>query len=117
VKDIRLNLLGRLHRPDRYHFQLGGHELQQGRERHFPPTSGAGGFITIIGRAIDGQGNFSEDTLVIFLSNVQALSVTLLGAHHGARSRRRAATSWCRCRAQQVGGILRVGFIVVPAPP
>src|SRR2546427_11951401 len=31
----------------------------------FPPTSGAGGLITIIGRATDGAGNFTEDTLGI----------------------------------------------------
>src|SRR6266571_4017319 len=44
----------------------------------FPPTSGAGGLITIIGRATDGAGNFTEDTLVIFLVNVAALRVVLL---------------------------------------
>jgi len=48
LKDIRLTYSGRLHRPDRYHFQLGGHELQhKGESVTFPPTSGAGGFITM----------------------------------------------------------------------
>src|SRR5437773_963715 len=31
----------------------------------FPPTSGAGGLITIIGRATDGAGNFNVDTLTV----------------------------------------------------
>src|SRR5437867_4205307 len=44
----------------------------------FPANSGAGGFITIAARATDGAGNFTDATLVIFLSNVQALSVTLV---------------------------------------
>ena len=43
----------------------------------FGPNSGAGGNIQIIGRATDGAGNFTEDTLDIFLSNVQALRVRL----------------------------------------
>src|SRR5712691_4191524 len=48
------------------------------------PGSGAGGLIRIVGRATDGAGNFSEDTLVIFLANVQALRVTLLTPTSGA---------------------------------
>src|SRR6266540_2726768 len=43
----------------------------------FPGNSGAGGNIMIVGRATDGAGNFDEDTLFIYLSNVQALRVTL----------------------------------------
>src|SRR5581483_3857146 len=50
----------------------------------FPPTSGAGGLITIIGRATDGAGNFSDDTIQIFLTNVQALKVFLLAPVTGA---------------------------------
>src|SRR6266446_2453515 len=38
----------------------------------FPANSGAGGLIQVIGRATDGAGNFAEDTLFIFLNNVQA---------------------------------------------
>src|SRR5438128_2011309 len=55
----------------------------------FPPTSGAGGLITIIGRATDGAGNFTEDTLVIFLVNVAALrdrKSTRLNSSHGSIS-------------------------------
>jgi hypothetical protein len=85
----------------------------QGQHITFGPTSGAGGFITIIGRATDGAGNFAEDTIVIFLSNVQALSVTLLAPTTGAVASpgRNIVVS---VRAQQVGGIQRVGFTIVP---
>ncbi len=44
----------------------------------FPGNSGAGGLIRIVGRAIDGAGNFAEDTIFIFLNNVQALKVFLI---------------------------------------
>src|SRR5712691_8020424 len=44
----------------------------------FGANSGNGGNITIIARATDGRGNFAADTLTIFLSNVQALQVTLI---------------------------------------
>jgi hypothetical protein len=37
-----------------------------------------GGNIQIIGRATDGAGNFAEDTITIFLNNVQALRVQLV---------------------------------------
>src|SRR3989442_7877237 len=50
----------------------------------FPSGSGAGGLIRIVGRATDGAGNFAEDTLFIFLQNVQALKVTLLAPLTGA---------------------------------
>src|SRR5712671_8246038 len=38
----------------------------------FSSNSGAGGQTMIVGRATDGNGNFAEDTLFIYLSNVQA---------------------------------------------
>src|SRR3989442_5241955 len=50
----------------------------------FPSGSGARGLIRIVGRATDGAGNFTEDTLFIFLKNVQALRVTLLAPLTGA---------------------------------
>jgi hypothetical protein len=80
----------------------------------FPANSGAGGFISIIGRATDGAGNFAEDTLVIFLSNIQALKVQLLSPATGAV----AATGKnlaVEVVAQQLSGIRKVGFIVAPA--
>jgi hypothetical protein len=80
----------------------------------FPANSGAGGFIQIIGRATDGAGNFAEDTLFIFLSNVQALKVLLLSPGAGAV----ASTGRnipVEVVAQQLSGIRKVGFIVAPA--
>src|SRR3989441_9241578 len=50
----------------------------------FPASSGAGGNVRIVGRAIDGAGNFAEDTLFIFLSNVHALKVFLIAPTPGA---------------------------------
>src|SRR5207244_12425140 len=44
----------------------------------FPANSGSGGSITVTGRATDGAGNFTQATTVVFLSNVQALTVDLL---------------------------------------
>jgi len=82
----------------------------------FPPGSGAGGPITIIGRATDGAGNFTESTIVIFLSNVQALTVVLVTPSAGppaplASPGRNIVVA---VHGQQVGGLQRVGFIVTP---
>src|ERR1044072_2356977 len=46
------------------------------RQIPFPSGSGAGGSIMVVGRATDGRGNFAEDTVFVFLSNVQALRGT-----------------------------------------
>src|SRR5207237_6187512 len=48
------------------------------------PGSGAGGLIRVVGRATDGAGNFAEDTLFIFLPNVDARRVHLQQAKPGA---------------------------------
>src|SRR5437764_1732322 len=79
----------------------------------FPANSGAGGLITIIGRATDGAGNFAEDTITVFLSNVQALTVTLLAPVPPA-----VAASGknipVQVEARQLGGIATIGFIITP---
>ncbi len=87
--------------------------FSQSEHISFPPTSGAGGFITIIGRATDGAGNFAEDTIVIFLTNVQALSVTLVAptAPAVASSGKNIPVE---VHAQQLGGLERIGFIITP---
>jgi hypothetical protein len=79
----------------------------------FPAGSGAGGFIKIVGRAIDAAGNFTDDSISIFLSNVQALKVTLLAPTTGALASTGKNIS-VSVQAQQIGGIQRVGFIVTP---
>src|SRR5204862_151146 len=52
--------------------------FNQGTKITFPANSGSGGSITITGRATDGAGNFTQATTVVFLSNVQALTVDLV---------------------------------------
>ena len=87
--------------------------FNQGEHVTFPANSGAGGLITIIGRATDGAGNFAEDTITVFLSNVQALSVTLVAptAPAVASSGKNIPVE---VHAQQLGGIERIGFIITP---
>ena len=113
LKDVRLTYSGGYIAQTDTIFNSAVTTFSQSENVTFPANSGAGGFITIIGRAIDGQGNFAEDTIVVFLSNVQALSVTLLAPTTGAIASpgRNIVVS---VRAQQVGGIQRVGFTVVP---
>ncbi len=79
----------------------------------FPAGSGAGGNITIIGRVLDGANNFAEDTIVVFLSNVQALSVDLLAPTAPAVASS-GKNIQVQVHAQQLGGIERIGFIIVP---
>ena len=84
-----------------------------GRQLTFPANSGAGGGITIIGRATDGAGNFAEDTLFIFLSNVQALRVTLnLPLPNALASQGKGIP--VEVQAVQNSGIAKIGFLVSP---
>src|SRR5438128_80814 len=80
----------------------------------FPANSGAGGNVMIVGRAIDGAGNFAEDTLFIFLANVQALKVLLIAPTAGA-----VASSGRNIQVQVVAvqnsGIRKIGFVTSPA--
>jgi hypothetical protein len=80
----------------------------------FPPNSGAGGPIMIVGRATDGNGNFAEDTLFIYLSNVQALRVRLVLPSPGALASTGKGIP-VDVIAVQNGGIAKIGFIVSPA--
>ncbi len=113
LKDIRLTYSGGYIAQTDTVFNTTVTSYNQGTRVTFPAGSGAGGFITIIGRATDGAGNFSEDTVVVFLSNVQALSVTLVAPTAPAL----ASTGKnipVEVHAQQLGGIERIGFIIVP---
>src|SRR3989454_37378 len=75
------------------------------------PGSGAGGIIRIVGRATDGAGNFAEDTIFIFLQNVDALRVYLLQPTAGA-----VASSGkyipIQVAAAQKSGVKRIGWLV-----
>jgi hypothetical protein len=79
----------------------------------FPANSGAGGLIRIVGRATDGAGNFAEDTVFIFLSNVQALRVTLVAPSTGAVAGQNKYVP-IRVIAVQESGIRRIGWLVSP---
>ncbi len=80
----------------------------------FSPSSGAGGNIMIVGRATDGAGNFAEDTLFIFLSNVQALRVRLVLPAPGALASTGRGLA-VDVIAVQNSGIAKIGFLVSPA--
>jgi hypothetical protein len=77
----------------------------------FPAGSGAGGLIQIVGRATDGAGNFAEDTVFIFLNNVNALSVILLSPATGALASQGKYVP-IHITAAQTGGIQRVGYVI-----
>jgi hypothetical protein len=80
----------------------------------FPANSGAGGLIRIVGRAVDGAGNFSEDTLFIFLSNVQALRVLIVQPAPGAVASTGKSIP-VQIIAVHNSGIRKIGFLVSPA--
>jgi hypothetical protein len=84
-----------------------------GRTLTFGGSSGAGGNIQIIGRATDGAGNFAEDTIFIFLSNVQALRVTMISPQPGALASQGAGIA-VDIQAVQNTGITKIGFLVAP---
>ncbi len=79
----------------------------------FPVTSGAGGNIKIVGRATNGGGNTASDSLVIYLSNVQALRTYLLEPGTGAVAST-GKNLLVEVAAAQLGGISEIGFEVAP---
>jgi hypothetical protein len=80
----------------------------------FPSNSGAGGNVMIVARAIDGAGNFSEDTLFLFLANVQALKVFLISPSAGAVASTGRGVP-VQVVAVQNSGIRKIGFQTSPA--
>ncbi len=79
----------------------------------FPSNSGAGGNILIVGRAIDGAGNFAEDTLRLFLVNIQALKVFLIAPTPGAVASQ-GRNFQVQVIAVQRSGIRKIGFVTAP---
>jgi len=79
----------------------------------FGAGSGAGGQIMIVGRATDGAGNFAEDTIFIYLSNVQALRVRLVLPSPGALASTGKGIP-VDVIAVQAGGIAKVGYLIAP---
>jgi hypothetical protein len=84
------------------------------RSLTFAANSGSGGLIQIVGRATDGAGNFSEDTISIYLANIQALRVRLVLPSPGALASTGKGIP-IDVIAVQAGGVQRVGFLVSPA--
>ncbi|MGE5803734.1 MAG: hypothetical protein ACM358_15920 [Gemmatimonadota bacterium] len=84
------------------------------RHLTFSPNSGAGGSIQIVGRATDGAGNWAEDTISIFLNNVQALRVRLVLPSPGALASTGKGLP-IDVIAVQNSGIAKIGFLVSPA--
>jgi hypothetical protein len=80
----------------------------------FGSNSGVGGQIQIIARATDGAGNFAEDTISIFLNNVQALRVRLALPSPGALASTGKGLPVDVIAVQQ-SGIAKIGFLVSPA--
>ncbi len=79
----------------------------------FSGSSGAGGLIQIVGRAVDGAGNFAEDTLFIYLQNIQALRVRLVLPSPGALASTGKGIP-VDIIAAQAGGIAKIGYLVSP---
>jgi hypothetical protein len=75
---------------------------------------GAGGLITIAGRATDGAGNTAVDTLRIFLVNIAALKVVLVQPSPGAVSSPGKYVP-VQVIATQKSGIKRIGWTLTPA--
>ncbi len=113
LKDVQLTYTGGYLAQTDTVFNTAVTSFNVGESITFPANSGAGGLITIIGRATDGAGNFAADTITVFLSNVQALTVTLLQPVPPA-----VASSGknipVQVEARQLGGIATLGFIITP---
>src|SRR5438067_6466372 len=113
LKDIQLTYSGGYIAQTDTVFTQTTTTFNQAKSITFPANSGAGGFIKIVGRASDGAGNFATDSITIFLSNVQALTVTLLQPVPPA-----VASSGknipVQVEARQLGGIAILGFIITP---
>lgn len=113
LKSIRLTFSGGLIAQAETTFTGQNLTYNATRTLTFPAGSGAGGGITIIGRATDGAGNFSEDTLFIFLSNVDALRVVMVTPQPGAIASTGRGIP-VEISAAQNSGIAKIGFLVSP---
>src|SRR5947207_6827301 len=113
LKDVQLTYTGGYLAQTDTGFNTAVTSFNVGEAITFPGNSAERGFIKIVGRASDGAGNFASDSITIFLSNVQALTVTLLQPVPPA-----VASSGknipVQVEARQLGGIAILGFIITP---
>ncbi len=94
-------------------FPVGTKTVTFQRTISFPSSSGVGGNVQIVGRAVDGAGNFTEDTLQIFLINVQALNVLIVQPVNGAAASQGKSLP-VQVIAFHKGGIRKIGFLSSP---
>jgi hypothetical protein len=94
-------------------FPVGTPTVNFQRTITFPANTTVGGNVRIVGRAVDGAGNFSEDTLQIFMINVQALNILIVQPVNGA-----LASTGNNLPIQVIafhqGGIRKIGFLSSP---
>ena len=94
-------------------FPVGTPSVSFQRTITFPANTGVGGNVQIVGRATDGAGNFTEDTLIIDLVNAQALNINLIQpAQNAPASTGRGIP--VQVVAVHKGGIRKVGFLFAP---
>ena len=109
LKDIRLTYTGGYINTTDTVFTSAVTNLTVGEKVN--PGSGAGGLITIVGRATDGAGNFAEDTIRVFLVNVDALRVYLVQPAAGAVASQGKYIP-VSVAAHQKSGVKRIGWLV-----
>src|SRR2546427_11385868 len=109
LKDIRLTYTGGYINTTDTVFTSAVTNLTVGEKVN--PGSGAGGLITIVGRATDGAGNFAEDTIRVFLVNVDALRVYLVQPAAGAVASQGKYIP-VSVAAHEKSGVKRIGWLV-----
>ena len=95
-------------------FPVGTPNVAFQRTISFPANTGVGGNVQIVGRAVDGAGNFAEDTLLIFLVNVKALNIFIVQPVSGA-SAAPGLNLPVQIIATHQGGVRKIGFTSSPA--
>jgi hypothetical protein len=94
-------------------FPVGTPNVSFQRTITFPANTTVGGNVRIVGRAVDGAGNFSDDTIQIFMVNVQALNVLIVQPVNGAQASNGLSLP-IQVIAFHQGGIRKVGFLSSP---
>ncbi len=94
-------------------FPVGTKSVSFQRTITFPANTGVGGNVQVVGRAVDGAGNFAEDTIQIFLLNVQALNILIVQPISGA-SAAPGRNLPVQVIAVHKGGVRKIGFTSSP---
>ncbi|HEY6222198.1 MAG TPA: hypothetical protein VIW26_00305 [Gemmatimonadales bacterium] len=94
-------------------FPVGTPNVNFTRTITFPTNTTVGGNVRVVGRAVDGAGNFAEDTIQIFMINVQALNILIVQPANGAQASTGLSLP-IQVIAFHQGGIRKVGFLSSP---